>query len=267
VSYRASLAYTVNDDVMVYGTVSEAYKTGGYNHEPQTAEDAVIPYDEETALNFELGLKSEFSDRFRLNVAGFFVKYDDQQVNTFRATPSGFITQVIDNAAKSEVLGVEVDYAWQVTDYFRLSGTFAALDAELKDTILQVGPGPAGFADLSGNRPNNVPKWTGTLVAEVEIPLAGGSRVVLRGDWRGRSEIFNDLQNVKAFERPDTDILGARVAWYSADNRWEVALWGRNLTEKADVLNIGPAPPFLTDNPAQFGPPRTYGATVSYRTR
>ena len=266
VSYRASLAYTVSDDVMVYGTVSEAYKTGGYNHEPQTAEDAVVPYDEETALNFELGMKSEFSDRFRLNVAGFFVKYDDQQVNTFRTTPSGYVTQVIDNAAKSEVLGVEVDYTWQVTDYFRLSGTFAALDAELKDTILRVGPGPAGYADLSGNRPNNVPKWTGTLVAEVEIPLAGGSRISLRGDWRGRSEIYNDLQNIKAFERPDTDIFGARIAWYSADDRWEVALWGRNLTEEADVLNIGPAPPFLTDNPAQFGPPRTYGATVSYRT-
>jgi iron complex outermembrane receptor protein len=264
-SYKATLAYTVNDDVRVYGTVSDAYKTGGYNGEPQTPEDAVIPYNEETAMNYEFGLKSQWADRLRLNLAAFYVEYDDQQVNVFRAGATGFATQVVDNAAQSEVLGLEIDYTWQVSDYFRLSGTFASLDAELKNTVLQVGPGPTDTADLSGNRPNNAPEWTATLVGEVEFPLAGGSRVSLRADWRGRSEIYNDLSNNPNFERPGTDIIGARAGWVSAEGTWEVVVWGRNLTEEADVLNIGPAPPFLGDNPTGFGPPRTYGATVSYR--
>ena len=71
--------------------------------------------------------------------------------------------------------------------------------------------------------------------------------------------------NLPQYERPGTNIIGAQAAWLSADDRWEVALWGRNLTEEADVLNIGPPPPFLNDAPVQFGPPRTYGITVSYR--
>jgi iron complex outermembrane receptor protein len=265
-SYRVSLAYDINDDVMVYGTISEAYKTGGYNGEPQTAEDAVVPYNEETAMNFEFGLKSEWADRLRLNVSVFYVEYDDQQVNVFRTAPSGFVTQAVDNAAESEVLGIEVDYTWQVNDYFRLSGTFASLDAELKNTVLQVGPAPTDTADLSGNRPNNVPEWTATLVGEVEFPLDGGSKISLRADWRGRGEIYNDLSNTVSLERPGTDIFGARVAWTSADSRWEITAWGRNLTEEADVLNIGPAPPFLNDNPVGYGPPMTYGGTVSYRS-
>src|SRR5690606_6621026 len=118
---------------------------------------------------------------------------------------------------------------------------------------------------LSGNRPNNVPEWTGTMVANLDIPLSNGSRISLRADWRGRSEIYNDLANLPEFERPGTNIFGAQAAWYSANDRWQVAVWGRNLTEEADVLNIGPAPPFLGSNPTQYGPPRTYGITVSYR--
>lgn len=265
VSYMGSLSYRVNDDVMVYGTVSEAYKTGGFNGEPQTAADAMVPYDEETAMNYEIGMKSQWYQRLRLNVSLFYVEYDDQQINVFREGSNGFITQVIDNAAQSEVLGVELDYAWQVTDYFRLSGTFARLDAEFKDTVLQTGPGPASVTDISSNRPNNVPKWTATLAGELEIPLQNGSRVSLRADWRGRSSVYNDIVNDPAFLRPGTDLVGARLAWMSANDRWRVALWGRNLTNEADILNIGPAPPFLGDNPVGFGPPRTYGGTVSYR--
>src|SRR5690606_24287728 len=129
-SYMASLSWDVTDDVMLYGTISEAYKTGGFNGEPQTAADAVIPYDEETAMNYEIGMKSQWFDRLRLNVSVFYVEYDDQQVNVFRQGTGGFTTQVIDNAAKSDVLGVEVDYAWQVTDFFRLSGNFARRSEE-----------------------------------------------------------------------------------------------------------------------------------------
>jgi iron complex outermembrane receptor protein len=261
--YRLSLSYDVSDTVMVYGTISEAYKTGGFNGEPQTAEDAVIPYNEETAQNFEVGVKSQLADRVRLNATVFYVEYEDQQVNVFRAGPSGFVTQAIDNAAESDVLGLEVDYAWQVTDTFSISGNFARLDAELKNAVLRLGPGPA--QDLSGNRPNNVPKWTGTLAANLDIPFSNGSGISLRADWRGRSSVYNDLANTAQFERPGTDIYGAQVAWYSADDRWQVALWGRNLTAEADVLNIGPPPPFLNDAPVQFGAPRTYGFTVSYR--
>ncbi|MCC5867007.1 MAG: TonB-dependent receptor [Gammaproteobacteria bacterium] len=264
-SFLASLAFAASDDVMLYATVSEAYKTGGYNGEPQTPDDAVIPYNEETALNFELGMKSQWFDRLRLNISAFYVKYDDQQVNVFRQGTGGFITQVIDNAAKSDVLGIEVDYAWQITELFRISGTFAHLEAEFKNTELQTGPGPDNVTDISGNRPNNVPTWTATLVGELELPLRDGAYFSLRADWRGRSAVFNDIVNNVEFRRPGTNIIGARAMWASADERWNVALWGRNLGNKVDVLNIGPRPGFLNDNPAGFGPPRTYGGTVTHR--
>jgi iron complex outermembrane receptor protein len=263
----------VNDDVMLYGTVSNAYKTGGYNGEPQTAADAVTPYNEETAMNYEIGMKSEWFERLRLNISGFYVKYEDMQVSTFRRAPAGFTTQVIANASEAEVYGVELDFIWQINEYFMLSGTFARLDAELLNTCLPPEAGPTnctaagGLAgvDIDGNRPNNVPDWTATLVGEVEFPLNNGSRISLRADWRGRSSINNDVFNDPLLLRPGTDIIGARAAWTSADEKWQVTLWGKNLTEEADVLNIGPLPPYLNDNPVGFGPPRTFGGTVSYK--
>jgi len=273
VNYRASLSYQVNDDVMVYGTISEAYKTGGFNGEPQTALDAVTPYNEETAMNYEIGMKSEWFDRLRLNISGYYVEYDDMQVSTFRSSTAGFTTQVIANAAQAEVLGVEADFTWQVNDYVRLSGSFSRLDAEIKNTCLPPEAGPTnctaagGIAgvNIDGNRPNNVPDWTATMAGEFVYPLSNGSRVALRMDWRGRSDINNDVFNDPLLLRPGTDIIGARAAWTSADEKWEVSVWGKNLTEEADVLNIGPVPPYLNDNPVGFGPPRTFGGTVSYR--
>ncbi|TAK56409.1 MAG: TonB-dependent receptor [Gammaproteobacteria bacterium] len=267
-SYRVSLDYAVSDQTMVYGAISEAYKTGGFNAEPQTAADAAVPYDPETALNFEIGLKSQWLNRVRLNASAFYVEYDDQQVTVFRSGTSGYITQVIDNAAKSDVLGLEVEYAWQLSEYFRLSGSYARLDAQFQDTTIQAGPAPEDILDISGNRPGNVPEWTATLVGEVEIPLAGGSRLALRADWRGRSSVYNDQFNTPADLRPGSDIIGASVAWTSAGGDLRIMLWGRNLTEDVDVLNIGPQPPFLRAGaPTSFGPPRTFGGTVSYAFR
>jgi iron complex outermembrane receptor protein len=55
-------------------------------------------------------------------------------------------------------------------------------------------------------------------------------------------------------------LLDARIALGSRNDGWEVALFGKNLT---DELYRVDAIPFLGDVFSRFGPPRSYGAQFS----
>ena len=80
----ASLSYAVSDSVKLYGLASRGYKSGGFNGEPSTAVAAVTPYDEETAMNYEIGAKTEWLDnRLRINTDVFYMDYTDLQVADF----------------------------------------------------------------------------------------------------------------------------------------------------------------------------------------
>lgn len=246
-----SLSHDTSDDTMIYGIVATGYKSGGFNGEPYNAEAAVTPYNEETSANIEAGVKSEWLDnRLRINASLFYTQYDDLQVADF--LPSG--TPVIDNSGGANVKGLEVELTWLVNDYLTLAGSYAALDAALE--------GDVGGTSVEGNRPDNAPEWTATFVADVAIPLSSGASISLRADYRGRSDVFDGPFEDIVTIRPSASFIGARAAWTSASDLWQVSVWGKNLTEEEEVLTIGPDV-IVSQHPTGYGAPRTYGATIS----
>jgi iron complex outermembrane receptor protein len=59
----------------------------------------------------------------------------------------------------------------------------------------------------------------------------------------------------------EQDLWDARVGWTSNSGAWEVALWGKNLTDEgyfAHTYVIGPGVIGV------WGPPRTYGVTATW---
>ena len=246
-----SLSYDASDTVMIYGIVATGYKSGGFNGEPYNAESAVTPYDEETSTNVEAGLKSEWlENRVRVNASLFHTQYDDLQVADF--LPSG--TPIIENSGGAKVIGLELEMSWLVNDYLTLAGSLARLDAELEGEI--------DGTDVAGNRPDNAPEWTATLVANVSVPLSNGSSLSIRGDYRGRSDVFDGPFEDPEAVRPSASFVNARLAWTSENDLWQLSLWGKNLTEEEEVLTIGPEV-LVSQHPTGYGAPRTYGMTVS----
>lgn len=247
----ASLSYHFTDDVMLYGLFATGYKAGGFNGEPYDLVSAVTPYDQETSNNLEAGLKSQWLDnRLRLNLSVFHTTYDDLQVVDF--LPSG--TPFIDNSGGAQIDGLELDFSWLVSDSLVVSGSVAALDAELK--------GDVSGTNVAGNRPDNSPEWTASLAADYTIDLPNGSSMVIRADYNGRSDVFDGPYEDPETVREGVGFLGLRVSWLSSDQNWRLALWGRNLTNEAEVLTFGPAV-LVSQNPTGYGPPRTFGATVT----
>lgn len=262
VSIKLALDYSISDTSHVYFAYTEGYKTGGFQPEPFTFEDALVPFNEEESRNYEIGYRGLLADdRLQLNITGFFLEYSDLQVTQFVNRGASF-NAVIDNAGNVETLGIEFDVAFQVTDNLMLRGTFANLDAEFVNTFLIDGDG--NVADFSGQRPDNSPDWTATFAAEYKFNLSNGSQVVVRGDYRGRSDVFDDTGELAVRLRPAADTLGARISWYSANGDWQVSVWGRNLTEEEQVLSISPFQPDTLQLPTGYDQPRTFGLSASY---
>lgn len=260
-SFKVALDFDINDDHSIYGLIASGYKTGGFQPEPFRKQDAFVPFNEETSTNFEIGYKGLLVDgRLQLDIKAFFLDYEDLQVTQF-INRGGAFTALISNAGNVETTGFEFEWNWMLTDNFRITGAFAALDAEFVDTLLVDEDGNP--ADFSGQRPDNAPDWTATFAADYTIPLAGGASINIRGDYRGRSDVFDDVGELAVRLRPGADVFGARVGWLSADRTWEVALWGRNLNEEEQVISISPFQPDTLQLPTGYDRPLTWGVTAS----
>ncbi len=263
-SFKASLDWAFGDNKLLYGLISQGYKTGGFQSEPANPADAVVPFDEETVTNFEIGFKGDFNEQFRLNVAAFLADYEDLQLFLFENSPTGDFTQVTRNAANADISGLEADFIFQVTDNLRFSGNLARINSELKNALLDTDEDPSTPPeDFSGTRPDNTPEWTGNFVVNYDIPLNSGALVSLRADWRGSSDVFDDIGEDPNRRHDSYSVIGARATWYSAEGNWSLALWGRNLTEEDYTVNVGPYQPNVNQLNFAYGAPRTVGATLN----
>ena len=270
---KASISYKINDDHTVYALFSQGFKSGGFQNSARTAEAAATPFNEETVDNYEIGWKGEINNRARFALTGFFQEADGIQTVTLETVGDGFAS-VTSNLGSVESFGIEGDLTYQVTDNLRIGGTFAAIDAELKDTVIVLARDangvPTNVADLSGERPEVAPRWTGTAYAQYEHEFTNGNILSLRGDFTGRDSIFdgNEPRDTTVRVRPTTTNFGARIGYeFGEDNQYRVLVWGKNLNEDEDISNIGPFQPNTLQLPVGFSLKREMGVTLSANFR
>ncbi len=132
-SPMGNVAFQITDDLLGYARVARGFKSGGFNGRAVTAAAFTEPYDEETLTSYELGVKSDWLDnRLRLNASGFFNDYDDLQVAVFEPT-AGQIVSKLQNAAKAEIWGAEVELTAIPLPGVDVRATYAFLDPEYKE--------------------------------------------------------------------------------------------------------------------------------------
>lgn len=255
----ASLNYQLSDDTLLYGRYARAAKSGGYNAEFMTAGLANFEYDQETVNSLEVGIKtSTLSDTLRLNLAAFEMAYDDFQVFQFLSNPdTGATSLQLTNAGEVSVTGVETEITWVPTPSFRLQANVTVLDAKY-DVFENPAPGGTPF---SGNQLPYAPDLKYYLGAQYIMAVASGN-ITFDVDYTYVDDQFTDPGNL-AIDRIDSyNLLGARAAYTPASEDWEVALWGRNLSDEefTKVNNDN----FLGFARTVWGDPRLYGITFTY---
>ncbi|GHF18010.1 TonB-dependent receptor [Kordiimonas sediminis] len=263
-SWRIALDYRVNDDLLVYANVSTGFKSGGFTGSASTAATAATPFGPEEATNYEFGFKSDlFDSRLRLNATMFYTDYKDLQVTRFfQPVGSGFGEFITENAGEAEIKGLEIEWTALLTRSLVFGGSYAYLDA--KYTKFQGTPSAADpDANFDGNRLRQAPKHSFNAYAEYTFDLGDKGEIAAKLDWRYQGHSFYDADNNDLATIPSYDIWDARVAWMSADGRYELAAWGQNIGNEKYRTHVftqrGSRIAF-----AQYGMPRTYGLTFTY---
>ncbi len=253
-SPKVALQYDLNNDSMIFGSISRGYKSGGFGGSQGIASAAIRPVDQETALNYEIGYKGDLLDNtMRFNVTAFYTDYEDLQVVRFGPVPdSEFGTFITTNIGSADITGVEAELTWNASEFLSFSGNVAVLDTEVNDIIIN-------NTDVSGSDLRQAPDLSYNLVANYEMPTDNG-------DWNFRLQFSHTDDQINDYIDQRTrveefSLLDARIGWTSPSGTWDVALWGQNLTDDDYISHsyvIGPGVIGV------WGAPRTYGLTVNY---
>lgn len=273
VSYTLGADYRFNPQVLGYAKYSTGYKGGGWSPDAFSGTAVFLPVDEETLDSFEAGLKSDlFDNTVRLNVAAFFNQYDGLQIGA--TVPGLGFTRF--NVDKTEIMGLEVEAVWQLTDSFQLNGNLGLLDAEYSSVngdqargLTNNGAGCPPGVDPANDQEiiecalgldlKNAPDYKATIGALYTQPVWNGE-LIASADASFEDDTWSLVANSPphAFIEVDT-LINARIK-YEDDAGWSVALWGKNLTDE-EYYRASSAS-FFT---AYASEPLTYGIDLGYR--
>lgn len=247
---KASLDWRATDAALLYMSAARGFKGGGWQGKPGTAAAALFPYDPETAWTYELGAKTDWADgRVRANVAIFHTDFDDLQVEQL---DDAGLTLIIDNAASASIDGVELELQLRPVAALQLWLSGSYLDSEYRDFIDSAGN------DLSGNQLARTPEFMFSGGVDYSVVLTPALTLDARVEYQWQDDMPWLVENT-VFE-DSYGLLDARVALGARNDGWEVAVFGKNLT---DELYRVDAIPFLGDVFSRFGPPRSYGVQFS----
>jgi iron complex outermembrane receptor protein len=257
---QAILEWTVNEDWFLYATYAEGFKGGGFDDTPANVAQAITPFNPEKAKNYELGFKSTLWDRrMRLNAAFFMMDYTDLQVTQ---TNAACLCNITDNAASAEIKGVEAELQLAPVETFRyfLSGSY--VDAKYEDFIESaINPSTGLPLDSSGNQLQRTPDTQVSTGFDWTLPLGSwGNALDFRVSYTWQSEMPWATDNIA--QEDAYGLVDARIALSPEGAPWEVALWGKNLSDELYRVNIIS---FFGEEVSQFGPPLTYGVDMTYR--
>ena len=260
VTGKIGLDFDLTDDVMLYTSVSKGFKSGGYKSAIAFNSAELEPFVGENLYAYELGAKTSWlGGKLQLNSALYYYDYQDFQAFVTEIR-SGINVIVLNNAGDAEVYGLEADLTARPTDRLLVRLSANAMKTEITKI------NPEVQADYQGNRLANAPEITGSAIVRYDLPtenMGFGSYVMVDGSFRGKT--YYSVNNRGQNSQDSYALLNARVGFTSPDERWEFALWGRNLTDKLYVSTsydnyggIFPSQNFLGD-------PRTYGVSATFR--
>jgi iron complex outermembrane recepter protein len=254
-TWRAALEHTFAPGILGYISDNRGIKSGGFNI---LAPSGAPGYHPEILDAYEIGLKTEFLDkRVRLNSSAFWYQYRDLQVSDVVNAQ-----ETTNNAAKARIRGFDVDAQFAATDALSLSLTAGYLDARY-----QAFPGAIGFPlsggtvvfDATGRRMIHAPLFSGSLTVDYRFTTAVGALTAsVTGTYSGR---YYEGPDDRLYQ-PGYGLLNASLLWQDPSARYNIRVWGKNLTNKlyfAQATESG-----LTDS-ILYASPRTYGVTLGVR--
>jgi iron complex outermembrane receptor protein len=270
---RVVIRYKPSKESSIYASYTRGFKAGILN----VGGLSQVPVKPETINAFEVGYK--FDNRtLTLDFAGFYYDYKNLQVSSYQ-----FGAAIINNAASSEIYGLEAQLGYRVNKDFSLNANAAYTHARYKSfpgapfynycdpsipaaqftNPLYCTQGAGTLAqtsiDASGYHVQRSPDFTASIGANYGLDLAQG-RLNLSGNLYYSSSFYFDP--VQQFKQDGYETLSLRAQWVDPSKRFTLAVYGDNLTNKryktqvlANTVGVGNT----------WNPPATWGVSAGVK--
>ena len=265
-SWLVTVDYALSERTMVYAGVSQSWRGGGQNLRADGADLAAAqPFEPETALNYEVGLKGDFFDyRLRTNAAFYLTDYDDVQRSIIvPGSAPGSVVTVMTNAARAEIVGFEAEAWLQPTDGLSFFATVGLVDFQYEefDSFAQDG---VTVVDRSGEEIAE-PKWKYSLSARYDVPV-GGNILGFQVDYTWVDDVVKSPSSraLAAVTQESFALLNVHVDYAIGASGVTLSLWGRNLTDETALTGTTDFTGNIGHTISTVGRPRQYGLTVRW---
>lgn len=275
---RAILSYQMSDDLMLYGSYSVGYSSGGFNQDVR-----MRPYLPEVSNNFEFGVKSDLMNgNLRVNATAFTNQYKNQQLTVGRIV-NGQPTADLINAQEATLNGLELELIGQLTDTLSLSVTGGYIKGKYNnftvDDNVTVTEDDGSISsvivtrDLSDIEFGSGASVTGDISLLHILPLAKNGELVSSIGASFRDKTSYTLENTPSGYADSYWLIDARVTWFLSDEQTSIALWSANLANKSYVttmlnqsgnVEIGGTDASLGMTADYWGAPRRFGLEVRH---
>jgi iron complex outermembrane receptor protein len=256
VQWKPEINSDVVDNLMVYGNVSTGFRSGAFNAEYASPQQALTSLSPETLTAYEAGFKAALAGR-RIQLNGAVFRYDFQNgfINVDSAASPVPITI---NAANIKTYGAEMDVRVLAATGLELTGSVGWLDPSIRSDITVNG------ASLKGNRPVNSPRWTLAGGVDFTRPINDALKINLSLNANYRSAQYMEAVNAPSNLEPGYWVVDARIGIADIDDRWSLTAWAKNLTKSEYRIYVNDLPGFGWVLNV-YGPPRVFGATLGFK--
>lgn len=234
------LNWQVKDHVLLYVSMSRAYKAGGFFGGFIFDRAEFAPYDEETVLAYEAGIKSDSRDgRVRFNASAFYYDYRDVQgfinVMTGVATEDGeLMLERLSTLGDATHSGIESSLTWVLLPQWELQLSVGYLDARIDHAAGTTLNAMNEQVSTRGRRPY-APRWNGSVALTHSKPLVSGATLQTqlaanyRSDFSGH---FTSAVDKAVGILPGYTLVNGSATLTTAGEDWQFSLWIHNLTNK-----------------------------------
>lgn len=259
VSGKLAVNWEPNDRILWYASAGRSFKSGGFDGSGVTVPAAFDPFGAETVWAYELGSKyRSMNGRLFVGGSAFYYDYEDKQVLALMDLGGGVTEAVIQNAATSEVYGLDLEIRGLITDNLDAALNLTVMESEVTDWE---SADPAEIADREGNDLPGTPDTMLTASINWERPLANGWTLDTSLWGTYVSSAFRDIQNSRLLESDDYGIVNARIEALNPGGAWKLYVFAENLLDKEYVTSVRS----LVGMRGEYhGRPRTVGVGLRY---
>ncbi|NCN83742.1 MAG: TonB-dependent receptor [Sphingomonadales bacterium] len=253
---RFNILYRFSDDINGFATISKGRRSATVNAGARATPTGPVgnftDIAPEIVWNYEVGLKGAVGP-VSGSLGVYYQTYENFQVSVNDPTRPG--TTITRSAGSASNFGVEAEVNVRAADWLSLFANIGYIDGGIDDD-------PAN-GNLAGARFRLQPEVQAAAGFTLDYPINDSTRLFATPSVTYRSRVFFEAPNSNLISQPAVTLVNVRAGVSFADERFEIAGFARNLTNKNYLLDAGNTgggfgiPTFI---PAE---PRFYGVQAS----